>query len=110
MLLLGSPAHRGRWPALGGGKGAVASGCGPGAPDHRRPKERQRRRRRYTPNASIAPPNWPVQLRARRLTILPLEARSAVCGWLAEARRAQRLWILTRGVPVASSLPLTISR
>src|SRR5512132_4744705 len=44
----------GRWPALGGGKGAVASGCGPGAPDHRRTKERQYRRRRYAANASIA--------------------------------------------------------
>ena len=30
-----------------GGKGAVASGCGPGAPDHRRTKERQPRCRRY---------------------------------------------------------------
>jgi hypothetical protein len=50
----------GRWPALGGGKGAVASGCGPGAPDHRRTKERRRRRRCYAANASVAPPNWPV--------------------------------------------------
>ena len=50
----GEPGPLGRWPALGGGKGAVASGCRPGAPDHRRTKERPRRRRRYTATASIA--------------------------------------------------------
>src|SRR5215213_1424437 len=50
----GEPGPLGRWPALGGGKGAVASGCGPGAPGHRRTKERPRRRRRYAANASIA--------------------------------------------------------
>src|SRR5215203_4137924 len=57
----GEPGPLGRWPALGGGKGAVASGCGPGAPDHRRTKERPRRRRRYAATASIAA-NWPTQL------------------------------------------------
>jgi hypothetical protein len=50
----GEPGPLGRWPALGGGKGAVTSGCGPGAPDHRRTKERPRRRRRYAATASIA--------------------------------------------------------
>jgi hypothetical protein len=42
----GKPGPPGRWSALGG-KGAVASGCGPGAADHRRTKERQPRWRRY---------------------------------------------------------------
>jgi hypothetical protein len=45
-LLWISPVS-GRWPALGGDKGAVASGCGPGAPGHRQTKERQQRRQRY---------------------------------------------------------------
>ena len=45
--LAGKPGPRGRWSALGGGKGAVASGCGPGAPDHRQTKERQPRCHRY---------------------------------------------------------------
>ena len=49
----------GRWPTLEWRKGAVASGCGPGAPGHRHTKDRQRRRFRYATGASMAPQHWP---------------------------------------------------
>ena len=49
----------GRWSAHGRCKGAVASGCGPGAPDHRQTKERKHRRCRYAAIVSIGPSTWP---------------------------------------------------